>query len=291
MIIRSFRVKRKKCDKHDKKILLSCDKCKEEFEMFSSSFKLGQKRHPGKHLCLMCANAREYKKIIIGDQNKKFKGGISPDGYRRIYYEGKNQFEHRVIAEKKLGRKLIHGEQVHHISCVKLNNSMDNLFIFASCKEHRKCHHKMEQIAMAMLNKRVWFNEFLGIYQTIVCPVFNPVNKYGGAVLKADLTSIIPQIFKKANRNSNYISKKGENRAIHMYIIEQIIGRSLYRNEVVHHIDGDTFNNSINNLYLCNRSEHKMIHESLSKCIAELYKKNIVGFDNDSGTYFLRGDK
>ena len=58
--------------------------------------------------------------------------------YTKIY--GKH--EHRIVAEKKLGRKLKQGEVVHHIDGNKRNNSPDNLMVFSSQSEHVKYHFR-----------------------------------------------------------------------------------------------------------------------------------------------------
>ena len=50
-------------------------------------------------------------------------------------------------------------------------------------------------------------------------------------------------------------------------------------------IDGDTLNNEINNLFIATRSEHKDIHNSLQKCIGELYLNGIVKFRE--GEYYV----
>lgn len=49
-------------------------------------------------------------------------------------------------------------------------------------------------------------------------------------------------------------------RGQHVVIMGKIIGRRLSRNEVVHHIDGDTQNNSPKNLQLMTRSAHTSLH-------------------------------
>lgn len=49
-------------------------------------------------------------------------------------------FVHRLVAERKLGRRLKLGEVVHHIDEDKLNNSIDNIMVFSSNSEHIKFH-------------------------------------------------------------------------------------------------------------------------------------------------------
>jgi len=46
----------------------------------------------------------------------------------------------------------------------------------------------------------------------------------------------------------------------HRYVMEQHLGRRLESSEHVHHIDGDKFNNHIDNLQLMTNSEHLHLH-------------------------------
>ena len=64
----------------------------------------------------------------------------------------------------------------------------------------------------------------------------------------------------------------------HRYIMECMIGRALDSNEIVHHIDGDKKNNSIDNLKLMTRSEHSKLHSRTEdkfceKCGIKLHDK------------------
>ena len=49
-------------------------------------------------------------------------------------------YVHMIVAEQKLGRHLLPEEVVHHKDLNKLNNSPDNLMIFASNGDHTRFH-------------------------------------------------------------------------------------------------------------------------------------------------------
>jgi len=51
-------------------------------------------------------------------------------------------FEHRLVMEKKIGRLLLPNEKVHHIDGNRLNNDIDNLFLFQSNGEHLRHERK-----------------------------------------------------------------------------------------------------------------------------------------------------
>jgi hypothetical protein len=52
---------------------------------------------------------------------------IASNGYVRMWHNGRETYEHRVVAEGFLGRPLLPHEQVHHRNGVKTDNRPANL--------------------------------------------------------------------------------------------------------------------------------------------------------------------
>jgi hypothetical protein len=86
-----------------------------------------------------------------GKRPHNWKGGrvVDPRGYVLIHV-GKDHpladvrgyaYEHRLIAEKKIGRRLTRGEEVHHDDEAKGNNDPGNLIVAANRLDHAK-HHR-----------------------------------------------------------------------------------------------------------------------------------------------------
>jgi len=89
----------------------------------------------------------------FGPENNFWKGGrsVASNGYVLVKANGHRladvrgyAYEHRLVAEAKLGRELKPGEQVHHINGNRQDNRPENLEVVASQAEHRLRHRGRE---------------------------------------------------------------------------------------------------------------------------------------------------
>jgi len=62
------------------------------------------------------------------------------DGYWVHKINGKQVLRHRIAAEKKIGRPLLPGEEVHHKDFNRGNDDPENLVVCANRKEHKAYH-------------------------------------------------------------------------------------------------------------------------------------------------------
>lgn len=67
-----------------------------------------------------------------------------------------------------------------------------------------------------------------------------------------------PDVLRYSGSKNNYVKLKG--RHMHRVVMEQVLGRKLLKGEIVHHIDGDKWNNSPENLKVMTQSEHIKLH-------------------------------
>lgn len=89
------------------------------------------------------------------EKNPNWKGGrsVASNGYVLIKVGFDHHladvrgyaYEHRLVAEKKLGRRLRPGEIPHHIDGVKTNNAPENIEVVASHAHHRAQHRTRDR--------------------------------------------------------------------------------------------------------------------------------------------------
>ena len=76
-----------------------------------------------------------------------------------------------------------------------------------------------------------------------------------------------PDALRYTGRKNNYIKLKG--RHMHRVVMEEKLGRKLESWEIVHHIDGDKWNNSPENLEVMTQSEHMKLHLHAQRSVGQ----------------------
>lgn len=93
-----------------------------------------------------------FKKRPGGDHHVLVKDWEHPRADRHGYV-----YEHLLVAEKKIGRKILKGEIVHHVNCVKEDNRPENLFVCKSSQEHFLIHGSLNKCVAELMLKNVLF--------------------------------------------------------------------------------------------------------------------------------------
>ena len=92
--------------------------------------------------------SRNMTKVLTGKRSRGWKGGsiISGHGYKKVFMpEHPNAvngyvLEHRMVAERMIGRLLTEDEVVHHKNCIRDDNRPENLLVMSN-SDHCKLHN------------------------------------------------------------------------------------------------------------------------------------------------------
>jgi len=106
---------------------------------------------------------------------------------------------------------------------------------------------------------------------------------------QSDVSKGYPGPAKPRSQNkTQYIKKRvrGVNVPLHRAIMEKFIGRSLLPNEIVHHINGDRYDNRIENLEIVSPGDHSKLHNKGRKHSDETkgkVSKSLIGNKRRTG--------
>ncbi len=118
---------------------------------------------------------RKYLKKYIGKrgvEHPAWKGLLYSDkrGYVRLMVGNTYRYEHDILMEKKIGRKLFPNECVHHINGNKNDNNLSNLILMT---KHKHC--SAHQLGIKKINN--WSRKY---NKCIVCSDINIPHKGNG---------------------------------------------------------------------------------------------------------------
>ena len=119
-----------------------------------------EKNNRGKCCSKKCSNIFKLgKHYSPNTEFKKGTGRIKANGYILCFspnhpFTNNNGYvlEHRLVAEKCLGRLLLKEEVVHHINGIKDDNRPENLYLFETNGKHTSFHHNQTILTSNLIN-------------------------------------------------------------------------------------------------------------------------------------------
>lgn len=218
---------------------------------------------------------------------KKNYTGREPGNKSKIYKDDLKE----VYEKTKSSRK---AAEIFGVSKTTILNFLREYDI-SICKEPVKGREPRNKVKIAKRDLESAYTETKSVYKVAQkfgvskTTILRKLKQHGISIGK---NSGRPKM--KDNRHTQHKKRypvrivNGRRIALHRYIMEKEIGRELKTEETVHHIDMNTSNNTIENLYLFkNESKHMIAHHSAWKLMEELFKGDIIGF-KEEGYYIIK---
>lgn len=101
----------------------------------------------GKYCGTHAARLRRYGRLHLTRRENGL-GNIGKNGYVDMHVDGRRVYEHVLVAEKALGKKLPHGAVAHHVNRNRADNRPSNLVICPNEKYHRLLHKRMRELGI-----------------------------------------------------------------------------------------------------------------------------------------------
>ncbi len=181
---------------------------------------------------------------IIDDTHQKFNG--------LIYTKDDTGHYQNVLAIHRAVYNYFFGDipsdcVIHHLDTNKDNNDIMNLALMTR-KEHNRLHLDPHPLAL---------EAFMEAQRERLENINFSIDAPKVEIIDADHQKFNGMIFSKVKARRHYHHKLALQRAVWTYFNGEISDDEVY---IVHHIDGNTDNNNIENLALITRSEHGKIH-------------------------------
>lgn len=123
------------------KVICTCERCGKTFERWPHEARGRVWCSQSCHMKDMNATRNPTRHKTENRDREKARAVRVDRGEGKSYRKYYGRHEHRVVAEKLLGRPLRPGEVVHHINGDKRDNRPENLEVFSSQSDHMRYGH------------------------------------------------------------------------------------------------------------------------------------------------------